>query len=388
MTAEKNPAHIHCADADGWANLLGVETTENCREKRSVGWVQMSLLCAPTGSEGVRAYRFYNAPLGATMYEGDVGRDLVKWLEKNGMEWDGFWTNAYTKPSQAVTDLMRDFDIPVIIDVDDYFDEIPTGNVAHSAWFHRKKVEYNHQLANADRRVTTTPWLAEHYNCQIAPNFVNPDGWLKWGARPRNDDSCVLLHCGSVNRAEDYLTQEQAFRAFLDLPNTKIIFMGWMPKWADDYPVGKVVFCRWVEYEKYQRMMRWLAPDLLVSPMVHNKFNLAKSNIKWLEAAMCHACFVGERWGEYERTVEDGVTGVLADGHEEWAEKLRNLALDTDSRREIAKKGYDEVVSMWTWEAVGPLWKAAVGGEEVANGSGSEWIAGGVHGERGAAATS
>ena len=35
--AEKNPAHVHCADADGWANLLGIEIIENLPGKEVVG---------------------------------------------------------------------------------------------------------------------------------------------------------------------------------------------------------------------------------------------------------------------------------------------------------------------------------------------------------------
>ena len=347
----------------------------------------MSLLSAPWGPDAVKDYRFWSAPLDQTRYDGELGRPLVKWLQEHGLQWDGYWTNGWQKTAQAVAGIMRDAGVPVIMDVDDHFEGVGTGNQSHVSWRGENISLYKMALAEADRRVASTPFLADRHNAKLAPNFVWPAQW-DYPTRSKRNDDIVLLHCGSVNRSEDYIERKDAFRAFLDLPNTKIVFMGWLPAWVREYPVGKVVFCRWTDYGKYRRMLRWLDPDILVSPMEHHDFNLAKSNIKWLEAAMCHACFVGERWGEYERTVEDGVTGVLADGHEEWAEKLRNLALDTDSRREIAKKGYDEVVSMWTWEAVGPLWKAAVGGEEVANGSGSEWIAGGVHGERGAAATS
>ena len=110
-------------------------------------------------------------------------------------------------------------------------------------------------------------------------------------------------------------------------------------------------------------MLRWINPDIILSPMEKNDFNLAKSNLKWLESGAVGACFVGERWGEYERTVEDGVTGVLASGREEWAEKLLWLASSPQDRRIIGKNGSKMVQSHWTWPAVEKDWRAAILGE-------------------------
>ena len=198
----------------------------------------------------------------------------------------------------------------------------------------------------------------------MAPNFVVPE---EWDFAPRTTvkaDECVILCSGSPSRAGDFLALEKPFRDALELPNVKMVFMGWFPEWALDYPAGKVVWCRWVPIDKYARVMRWIAPDIMVSPMEHNVFNVAKSNLKWLEAAMVGACFVGARWGEYSRTVKDGETGILADGLSEWRDVLTGLALDAVKRQEVAEAGRREVLCRWTWEHVGPQWRKAVLGEE------------------------
>lgn len=345
----------------------------------------MSLLSAIVGPEAVMAYRGRNIPLDKVVYDGDVDKGLVRWLESNGMDWDGFWTNDYREPAHAISAVMQDHGIPVIVDVDDYFEGVDSDNPSHSKWWYERRRLYKAMLRNADRRVASTPFLADMYDCELAPNFENPDDW-DWPARPRTGDDVVLLHCGSVNRAGDYLAKEEAFREFLEVPNAKIVFMGWMPKWAQEYPVGKVIFCRWVEYEKYNRMLRWLAPDLLVSPMKQNDFNLAKSNIKWLESAMIGACFVGERWGEYERTVTDGVTGFLASNIHEWTEKLVDLALYPGLRKAAAEAAYKDVLNNWTWDAVRPMWERAVLGKGVSHGASRKRAASRSHEQRSAAA--
>ena len=214
------------------------------------------MIAFPVGSEGVKAYRFNQAKLGQVTYDGEPGKPFIQWLEKCESI-SGLWTNGYTKDFQATAAVMRSIDVPVTVDVDDLFDEVPKGNTALVGWFHRRKLEYRAMLENADRRVASTPFLAERYGCEVAPNFLDAEAW-DWPRRPRDDDWTVLLHCGSVNRAQDYLEQEAAFRAFLDMPKTKVVFMGWMPRWAKEYPPGRVVFCRWVEWEKYPRMMRWI----------------------------------------------------------------------------------------------------------------------------------
>lgn len=345
----------------------------------------MSLLCVPTGSEGVQNYRFKDAELGQRICEKPLDTKFVRWLEKEGLDWEGFWTNAYSEESQAIGAIMREYDVPVIIDVDDHFDEVPKGNAGHHAWIFRKRKLYNAALKDADRRVCSTPWLADRHDGQVAPNFVKESDW-DWPQRKTHDSEVVLLHCGSVNRAEDYLEREDSFRAFLDIPSTKIVFMGWLPKWAREYPVGRVVFCRWVDFANYKRMLRWIAPDLLVSPLIHNNFNLAKSNIKWLESAMVGACFVGERWGEYERTVTEGVTGFLASGPEEWTDTLRDLALSPDIRKQAAKTAREDVLKNWTWDAVRPMWERAVLGKGVSHGASRKWAASRGDSQRSAAA--
>jgi len=147
------------------------------------------------------------------------------------------------------------------------------------------------------------------------------------------------------------------------LPNVKALVVGIVPKGALEYPVGKVVYSRWIPVDKYGKVLNYYSPDIIVSPMLHNDFNLAKSNLKWLESGAVGACFMGERWGEYQRTVLDGVTGALADGESDRTEKLLWLCTEHDARKEIAAEGAKEIAQNWTWDAVKDAWVQGVLGD-------------------------
>jgi len=331
----------------------------------------VKVLVLPDGSAGVQWWRYDNALGLLDGVEFDVWKDFEEgWVERivghfeaSGLVYDAVWTSRFGNAERAVCEMLREAGAEVIGEVDDWFEDIPVGNMARQGWFGERRELYKDLLVTADRVVCSTPYLAERWGGQVAPNFVVPAQW-DWPARPtRNPDECVLLHMCGAGRSGDFLSAEGAFRAFLDMPNTKVVCAGVVPGWAMEYPAGKVVVVRWTPVEVYTRLVRWIAPDLIVSPMLHNKFNLAKSNLKWLEAGAVGACFVGERWGEYARTVQDGVTGVLADGADEWAQALVSLALDAERRSAIAAAGQTAVYSGWTWEAVGGQWRKAVFGE-------------------------
>lgn len=323
----------------------------------------MKHLCLGWSGKAVPYYRLQAPPWGQRAYVGKFEDDFIRFVESEGLDWDIVHTNAWFDAGRAAAEMFRERGAVIVADVDDLFEQVPKGNQSHVGWNGENKLRYRKLLESADRRTASTPLLAERYDALITPNFMDPALW-DWPERgTKRAEECVMVVPAGSGRAEDYLALERPVKAFLGLPGTKVVFMGWMPEWALMYPAGKVVSCRWVPFEEYRRMMRWIAPDIVVSPMLHNEFNVAKSNLKWLEAGMCGAAFVGERWGEYARTVNDGTTGVLAEGEAEWTEALMGLALNAETRQHVAEAGRAEVLRNWTWDAVAPQWRKAVLGE-------------------------
>lgn len=342
--------------------------------------VALKILAIPWGGPSVRNYRYLHpmGDLGEVEFcvfdrygvndtqPLDRGKEYLRkiglFIDQNG-PFDAVWTGDYTPETWAVVSHLKSIGVMVIGEVDDWFEGIPETNVAHPYWYGRKRMEYNRLLKAADRITCTTPKLAERFQADVCQNYIDPGEW-DWKPRVQKREDEVVLCCPSgTGRAGDYYDLEEPLQKVLALDSAKILFMGWIPDWALQYPAGKVIWSRWVKHKKYSRMMRWIAPDVLLSPMQHHDFNLAKSNIKWLEAAMAGAVFVGERWGEYERTVKDGATGFLADGKADWTETLMHVCTDSQHRKAVAAAGRAEVLKSWTWEAVSADWRKGVLGD-------------------------
>lgn len=299
----------------------------------------------------------------------DMGPDefvkgMLGFFGEEGLDWPLFWTADARAEARAVAEAMRAEGVPTVADVDDYFDGLPKGNIAHTSWVYNRPHEYRRLMAEADRVVVSTPFLQEKYGGVVAPNFVEPSDW-DWPQRERR--GCLILCAGAAGRLGDFEALRPALEAALKVDGVRVGFVNIMPEWALDYPVGKVAWCRWMPWEDpkwgplYRRLMRWVAPDIVVSPLEHNDFNRAKSNLKWLESGMLGAAFLGEDWGELARTVKDGETGLLAASGAEWVDKLVALCEDTTLRSSIASAGRQAVLDGWTWPAVEAQWRKAWG---------------------------
>ncbi len=73
--------------------------------------------------------------------------------------------------------------------------------------------------------------------------------------------------------------------------------------------------------------------DVNLAPLVPGSiFNEAKSAIKWLEAALVETPTVASPTQPFREAIDDGRTGLLADGVETWQSALLRL-LDDDAER-------------------------------------------------------
>lgn len=75
--------------------------------------------------------------------------------------------------------------------------------------------------------------------------------------------------------------------------------------------------------------------DINICPLENTIFNAAKSEIKWIEAALVKVPTVASRIGAFEEVIDDGVTGVLCSSIEEWKNKLDDLISSEQLRKKL-----------------------------------------------------
>lgn len=79
--------------------------------------------------------------------------------------------------------------------------------------------------------------------------------------------------------------------------------------------------------------------DINLAPLEDNIFNLAKSENKWVEAALVKVVTCASNLGAFKEMVDDGKTGVLCN-EDEWERKLRELIENPKKRKNIAEKAF------------------------------------------------
>lgn len=83
--------------------------------------------------------------------------------------------------------------------------------------------------------------------------------------------------------------------------------------------------------------------DINLAPLVNSIFNEAKSEIKWLEAALVKVPTLASDLGAFNEMIEDEKTGGLV-ADDQWYEKLRYWIQKPDLRKEIAENAYQFVL--------------------------------------------
>ena len=271
---------------------------------------------------------------------------------------DIIWTNIIEPEVQAMYEWARDQrGTRIIADCDDWFMDVPAHNPAREFWHGWRPDAYKNLIETADVSVVSTDFLHEKFpNTILAKNFVIPAEWDKPAGmtyeRPKPQDEVLIVCPMSFSRVLEYRRLEIAVKAALEIDNVKLLFMGNLAPYLNSYPVGEqVCLGSWFDLQDYLWAMPQLKTDIWLSPLEECDFNKAKSNLKWIEAAMSGACVLGQKWGELETSVEHAVTGYLAEEPLQWKDYLIELCNDAELRQKLQTNARQEVLTNWTWDS-------------------------------------
>lgn len=110
----------------------------------------------------------------------------------------------------------------------------------------------------------------------------------------------------------------------------------------------------------FEKFMPWLSEtvdwDIAVVPLEDSSFNQCKSELKFIELAVLAIPGVYSDMCVYDSVVEDGVNGFLANGDDEWIDKIEKLILDKSLRKNIRQNALDSVLSNYKMEDRVSLW--------------------------------
>lgn len=198
----------------------------------------------------------------------------------------------------------------------------------------------------ADCLTVSTPYLAKAYarkarRVEVLPNRLD---WSMWDSvKPQFEAERDRVRVGWMGVAKwrrgDLAVLRRWLRPWLEEhPNVDFVAAG-DPSVHDllDVPHAQRLSFAGVSFRSGRLPKITATMDVGLVPLERNPFNEAKSALKGMEYAACGIPCAATPTAEYRRFVDDGVTGVLADGPKEWRAALDMLVEDHEARRAMGR---------------------------------------------------
>jgi glycosyltransferase involved in cell wall biosynthesis len=220
------------------------------------------------------------------------------------------------------------------------------------------------QIENSDGLIVSTPYLAEVYgeyckNVYVVPNSIDTQ---KWDKAPRKKRAGIRIGwIGGASHAEDLRLLENVIPRITAIsPEVRFVFVSsCIPEFLKSLPQVEAVE-KWSPILKYPAHLAKQDFDIGVAPLRDNKFNRAKSNLRWLEYGALGIPCVASRVGHFAQTVDHGVDGLLASTPAEFGLYLEHLVTDRKLRKKIGAAAHARIAKDFNIDKNVDIYAAAV----------------------------
>ena len=245
-----------------------------------------------------------------------------------------------------------------VLDLDDYPGMVNSDHPDFKALEVRRPMR-ERMIKMADHVVVSTPLIKEAIKdlnsfCTVIPNAIDPAIW-KFKNQKKNDGKIRIGWISSGSHFSDLPIIEDVMQEIMDkYKNVEFHFAGM--SWDK---VARDQFFHHIGVRSYKQFPRWYSEkgfDIAIAPLKDTQFNQAKSNIKYLEAAMLEIPIVASDVEPY-RSIQHGKTGFLASSREHWMKYLIKLIEDKDLRERIGKAAKQDALDNWTIDKFLPLYE-------------------------------
>lgn len=262
--------------------------------------------------------------------------------------------------------LAKDYEKPVFFDIDDLvFDTVYTDQLSYTQGLDPVEKgnydagvrNYGYMLENCDGAITSTNQLQEElkkYQSKVLlnRNLASDDliaissQHIKDYSQP-SDIVKIGYFSGSISHNENFELIKPAIKQLLKkYSNVQLHIVGILDIPKDMKPFeNQIVTHDYVDWDKLPALISEV--DINLAPLVDSIFNRAKSEIKWIEAALVKVPTVASKIGAFSDEVVDGETGLLATD-DEWLDKLESLVLSLELRQKLAESAYRAVLENCT----------------------------------------
>lgn len=275
----------------------------------------------------------------------------------------------------------------VLFDIDDlvvdtvYTDEIPfikQMTESEKAQYDDGVIRMGETLKLCDAAITTTEGLATELSKYVPEVFINrnvaseemvynseralyerdvlPDlpeesvsaadmKYWKWAKEHARDNDVVTIgyFSGSITHNADFeLVLPTLVKVLEERPEVQLCIVGDLsipePLARFEGRITNEPFCDWKGLPR-----RIASVDINIAPLEQTIFNEAKSENKWVEAALVKTPTIASNVGAFKKMIHDGETGILCDDSSSWYQALIKLVDSRGERKRIGCNAYNWV---------------------------------------------
>ncbi|MBR2046873.1 MAG: glycosyltransferase, partial [Agathobacter sp.] len=196
--------------------------------------------------------------------------------------------------------------------------------------------------------ITTTERLATELGKYVPEVFINRNTasermyeLSEKVVKDRDDDEVRIGYfSGSITHNDDFLLVMPALCKLMDkYKNVRLYIVGelLLPEELQPYE-SQIVVSPFMDWQELPQLIS--SVDINLGPLEQSIFNEAKSENKWVEAALVKVVTVASNVGAFARMIEHEKTGFLCEDNE-WYDTLERLVLDKELRQNIAQNAYE-----------------------------------------------
>ena len=221
------------------------------------------------------------------------------------------------------------------------------------------KAEYNsgvlrmgRTLKECEAAITTTECLKEELEKYVPEVFINrnraSDEMMKYSEQALNgkrrapeDDAVVIGYfSGSITHNADIEMILPVLQKILaKYPQVRLLTAGELdiPEELSAYS-GQILHSPFVDWTELPALIA--KADINIAPLEDSIFNAAKSENKWMEAALVKVPTVASDLGAFHAAIKDRETGFLCKTQEDWVAVLEELIENVALRKEVAENAW------------------------------------------------
>lgn len=261
------------------------------------------------------------------------------------------YRTGYQEVYKVLKKLGEKYHIPIYYDIDDlvfdtkYTDQLTyTQNlsIAEKRNYDATVEQYGKLLALCDGTITTTSVLQKALEKYNLPALLNRNLASQELVEISNkvikkasDKVKIGYFSGSITHNENFnLIKPALIKILQEQKQVELHLVGHLdiPKEIQKFN-DQIVVHDYVDWHDLPQMVGEM--DINLAPLVTSVFNAAKSEIKWMEAALVKVPTIASNIGSYKEMIIDNETGILVND-DEWEEKLKDLVINFEKREKIA----------------------------------------------------